>query len=64
METFESEERHATLIFDEMEIKPGLQYDNSLSQIVGKSTLRLSNGNEVTDENAIHALVYQLFGNK
>lgn len=60
METFQPKEKHATLVFDEMNIKPGLQLDSGLSTVIGRPTLKSSN--EAPNEFATHALVYMLAG--
>lgn len=61
MDSLLPEERHATLIFDEMAIRPGLQYDHSICKVVGKATIPNSKG-EMDGEIATHALVYMLAG--
>lgn len=61
MENFQREERHAVLIFDEMAIKPGMHFDNSLSKVVGSPTLS-STKTTTIDEMATHAMVYMLRG--
>ncbi|XP_066590857.1 uncharacterized protein [Prorops nasuta] len=61
IKTFAPNKKHAVLIFDEMAIKPGLQFDSSLSTIVGYSTLK-SNNQENGTELANHALVYMIAG--
>ncbi|KYN23158.1 hypothetical protein ALC57_04432, partial [Trachymyrmex cornetzi] len=38
VKTFKPEEKHAVLLIDEMAIKPGLQYDNSTTSIIGRPT--------------------------
>ena len=62
MDTFEGKEKYATLIFDEMAITQSLQFDNALSMVVGKPTLKSSDGNETLQEFASHTLVYMLGG--
>jgi hypothetical protein len=54
METLKPSEKHATLIFDEMNITPGLQLDSSLSRVIRRPTLQSlhENSNE-------YALVYE-----
>lgn len=62
MEVLKPEERHAVLIFDEMAIKSGLQYDNSLSMVVGRPTIGTSNGKDLSNQLATHGLVFLLAG--
>ncbi|KAJ3658946.1 hypothetical protein Zmor_010658 [Zophobas morio] len=44
-----------------MAIKPGLQFDNSSGEVIGKPTLKNS-GDKDSDEYASHALVFMLAG--
>jgi hypothetical protein len=60
METLKPSEKHATLIFDEMSITPGLQLDSSLSRVIGRPTLQSPHEN--LNEYASHALVYNYAG--
>lgn len=62
IQTFKPEEKHATLIFDEMAIKPGLQFDNSLNEVVGRPTMSASNNKSNSDQLATHALMFMLAG--
>ncbi|KYN23159.1 hypothetical protein ALC57_04421 [Trachymyrmex cornetzi] len=41
---FKPEEKHAVLLIDEMSIKPGVQFVNSIGLVVGKPTMKLSGG--------------------
>lgn len=59
---FNSEEKHSVLIIDEMSIKPGLQYDHSITSVVGRPTMKLSGGLDSSHERATHALVFMLCG--
>ncbi|KAJ3641321.1 hypothetical protein Zmor_027833 [Zophobas morio] len=43
------EEKHAVLMIDEIAIKPGLQFDNSSGEVIGKPTLKNS-GDKDSDE--------------
>lgn len=45
-----------------MSIKPGLQYDNSISSIVGRPTVKLSGGFDSSNKFATHSLVFMLCG--
>jgi len=63
VETFNPAEKHAVLIIDEMSIKPGLQYDHSItSTVIGRPTMNLSGGFDSSQEKATHALVFMLCG--
>ena len=53
---FEEKEKHATLIFDEMAIKRGLQYDNTLSIVIGAPSVKQSNGKQNSNELATHGV--------
>lgn len=45
-----------------MSIKPRLQYDNSIAAIIGRPTMKLSNGADSNNLQATHSLVYMLCG--
>ncbi|XP_011859791.1 PREDICTED: uncharacterized protein LOC105557210, partial [Vollenhovia emeryi] len=45
-----------------MSIKPGLQYDNSISAILGRPTMKLSSGADACNQLATHSLVFMLCG--
>ncbi|XP_025152437.1 uncharacterized protein LOC112588104 isoform X1 [Harpegnathos saltator] len=62
VQTFADAEKHAVLIIDEMSIKPGLQYDNSIVAVVGRPTMKLSGGFDSSHQKATHALVFMLYG--
>ncbi|XP_025154774.1 uncharacterized protein LOC112588600 [Harpegnathos saltator] len=62
VQTFADAEKHAVLIIDEMSIKPGLQYDNSIVAVVGRPTMKLSGGFDSSHQKATHALVFMLCG--
>lgn len=62
VETFKPEEKYAGLLIDEMAIKPGLQYDNSTTSIIGRPTMNLSDGFDSSKEYATHGLVFMLCG--
>ncbi|KYQ54646.1 hypothetical protein ALC60_06453 [Trachymyrmex zeteki] len=62
VETFKPEEKHAVLLIDEMAIKPGLQYDNSTTSIIGRPTMKLPGGFDSSKEYATHGLVFMLCG--
>lgn len=54
------EERHATLMIDEMQVTPGLVYDHSCRCVLGAPTLPLSDGSLPEDALATHGLVLML----
>lgn len=45
-----------------MSIKPGLQYDNSITKIVGRPTMKLSGEFDSSNKLATHSLVFMLCG--
>lgn len=45
-----------------MSMKPGLQYDHSISSVVGRPTMKLSGGFDSFYLQAMHALVFMLCG--
>ncbi|XP_011864081.1 PREDICTED: uncharacterized protein LOC105559988 [Vollenhovia emeryi] len=62
IQSFITQERHAVLLIDEMAIKPGLQYDNSIMSVVGRPTMKLGGGLDSSDKIATHSLVFMLCG--
>lgn len=56
------EERHASLMIDEMQITPGLVYDHSCCNVMGAPTLPLADGSLPDDCLATHGLVFMLGG--
>lgn len=56
------EERHATLMVDEIQLTPGLVYDASSSTVLGAPTLPLADGTLPAECLATHALVFMLGG--
>ncbi|XP_031335055.1 uncharacterized protein LOC116164931 [Photinus pyralis] len=59
---FENQEKYASLLLDEIAIKPGLQYDNSTKEVVGRPTMMLSGNKDSSNKLATHALVFMLAG--
>jgi len=57
IQSFIPEERHAVLLIDEMAIKPGLQYDNSIMSVVGRPTMKLEGGLD-SSKIATHKLLF------
>lgn len=54
------DERHATLMIDEMQLAPGLVYDHSCRCILGSPTLPLCDGSLPEDTLPTHDLVFLL----
>ena len=50
------------LLIDEMTIKLGLQYNNSIMSVVGRPTMKLGGGLDSSDKIATHNLVFMLCG--
>lgn len=55
------QDRHASLLIDEMKIKPGYAYDSGLGEVIGNPTIPSSNGQ--FDKYAEHGLVFMIRGN-
>ncbi|XP_039305233.1 uncharacterized protein LOC105204311 [Solenopsis invicta] len=62
IETFKSEGKHAILLIDKMSIKTGLQYDRSTNIIIGRPTIKLSEGMDFFNQLATHSTVFMLCG--
>lgn len=62
IQSFTPEEKHAVLLIDEMSIKLGLQYDNSIMSVIGRHTMKLSGGSDSSNKLATHSLVFMLCG--
>lgn len=56
------EERHATLMLDEMQLAPGLVYNPSSGTVLGAPTIPLADGTLPPDCLATHGLVFMLGG--
>ncbi|XP_077519202.1 uncharacterized protein LOC144129138 [Amblyomma americanum] len=55
-------EKHAVLILDEMQLTPGIAYDQGTETVIGKPTIPLSNGTLPDNVMAMHGLVFMLAG--
>ncbi|KAK4879687.1 hypothetical protein RN001_007833 [Aquatica leii] len=58
--SFNSYEKHTSLLLDEVVIKPGLQYDNSTKTVIRRATMMLSGSKDVSNILATHSLVFML----
>ncbi|KAH6941201.1 hypothetical protein HPB50_014899 [Hyalomma asiaticum] len=56
------EERHATLMLDEMQLAPGLVYNPSSGTVLGAPTIPLADATLPPDSLATHGLVFMLGG--
>ncbi|XP_077511954.1 uncharacterized protein LOC144122834 [Amblyomma americanum] len=55
-------EKHAVLILDEMQLTPGIAYDQGTETVIGKPTILLSNGTLPDNVMTTHGLVFMLPG--
>lgn len=58
----EPQERHSTLMLDEIQLTPGLVFDNASGTLLGARTLPLADGSLPSGSLATHALVFMLGG--
>ncbi|KAH7959027.1 hypothetical protein HPB49_007361 [Dermacentor silvarum] len=58
----EPEERHATLMIDEIQLTPGLSYDASSGTVFGAPTMPLADGTLPDGCQATHAVVFMIGG--
>lgn len=58
----EDHERHAVLMFDEIQLKQGLSYDQATGRIIGRPTISLADGTLPKDAMAKKGFVFMLGG--
>lgn len=58
----EPEERHATLMIDEIQLTPGISFDASSGTVFGAPTMPLADGTLPDGCQATHAVVFMLGG--
>ncbi|XP_077493742.1 uncharacterized protein LOC144104536 [Amblyomma americanum] len=62
VDSMQNHERHAFLIIDEIQITPGLAFDQTTGTVIGKPNVPLSDGSLPPDTMATHALAFMLEG--
>ncbi|XP_077498707.1 uncharacterized protein LOC144109791 [Amblyomma americanum] len=62
VDSMQNHEHHAFLMIDEIQITPGLAFDQTTGTVIGKPTVPLSDGSLPPYTMATHALVFMLGG--